>query len=62
MCVGRPMASTIAFIGGLMSDEGVTGGDIYAVPATGGAARDLTPNRKSSPNWFRWCRRRNRFS
>lgn len=49
-----PDGSTIAFIGGLMSDEGVTGGDIYAVPAAGGAARDLTPNRKSSPNWFRW--------
>ena len=49
-----PDGSTIAYIGGLMSDEGVTGGDIYAVTATGGAARDLTPNRKSSPNWFRW--------
>ena len=49
-----PDGSTIAFIGGLMSDEGSTGGDIYAVPAGGGAARDLTPNRKSSPDWFRW--------
>jgi dipeptidyl aminopeptidase/acylaminoacyl peptidase len=50
-----PDGKTIAFIGGLMSDEGVTGGDIYALPAEGGAApRDLTPNRKASPNWFRW--------
>jgi dipeptidyl aminopeptidase/acylaminoacyl peptidase len=49
-----PDGKTIAFIGGLMSDEGVTGGDIYAIPAGGGEARDLTANRKSSPNWFRW--------
>jgi dipeptidyl aminopeptidase/acylaminoacyl peptidase len=50
-----PDGKTIAFIGGLMSDEGVTGGDIYALPAEGGSApRDLTPDRKSSPNWFQW--------
>jgi dipeptidyl aminopeptidase/acylaminoacyl peptidase len=49
-----PDGNTIAFIGGLMSDEGVVGGDIYALPAEGGAPRDLTPNRKSSPNWFQW--------
>jgi dipeptidyl aminopeptidase/acylaminoacyl peptidase len=49
-----PDGKTIAFIGGLMSDEGVVGGDIYALPAAGGQARDLTPDRKASPNWFRW--------
>jgi dipeptidyl aminopeptidase/acylaminoacyl peptidase len=49
-----PDGRNIAFIGGLMSDEGSTGGDIYAIPAAGGEPRDLTPNRKSSPNWFRW--------
>jgi dipeptidyl aminopeptidase/acylaminoacyl peptidase len=50
-----PDGKTIAFIGGLMSDEGVTGGDIYAISAGGaGALRDLTPDRKTSPNWFRW--------
>jgi dipeptidyl aminopeptidase/acylaminoacyl peptidase len=49
-----PDGESIAFIGGLMSDEGVTGGDIFALPAEGGEPRDLTPNRKSSPNWFRW--------
>jgi dipeptidyl aminopeptidase/acylaminoacyl peptidase len=49
-----PDGKTIAFIGGLMSDEGVVGGDIYALPSEGGAARDLTENRKSSPNWFQW--------
>jgi dipeptidyl aminopeptidase/acylaminoacyl peptidase len=49
-----PDGKTIAFIGGLMSDEGVIGGDIYSVPAEGGAPRDLTENRKSSPSWFQW--------
>jgi dipeptidyl aminopeptidase/acylaminoacyl peptidase len=49
-----PDGKSIAFIGGLMSDEGSTGGDIYSVPATGGTPRDLTPKRKTSPNWFRW--------
>jgi len=51
-----PDGASIAFIGGLMSDEGVVGGEIYALPAGGGEARDLTPNRKSSPNWFQWSR------
>jgi dipeptidyl aminopeptidase/acylaminoacyl peptidase len=50
-----PDGKTIAFIGGLMSDEGVTGGDIYGLPAIGGAVQDLTPQRKSSPNWFRFA-------
>ncbi|MEA2720440.1 MAG: hypothetical protein QOJ39_2304 [Candidatus Eremiobacteraeota bacterium] len=27
----------IAYIGGLMSDQGITGGDVYVVPASGGA-------------------------
>lgn len=50
-----PDGNQIAFIGGIMSDEGSTGGDIYAVPAMGGvAAHDLTPSRKSSPSWLRW--------
>ena len=49
-----PDGKTIAFIGGLMSDEGVVGGDIYALPAKGGAPRDLTEHRKSSPNWLQW--------
>ena len=44
----------IAFIGGLMSDEGSTGGDIFAVPARAGAPHDLTPDRQSSPSWLRW--------
>ncbi|KZC40659.1 MULTISPECIES: alpha/beta hydrolase family protein [Rhodanobacter] len=49
-----PDASRIAFIGGLMSDQGATGGDIYAVPAGGGALVDLTPDIKLTPSWLRW--------
>ncbi len=44
----------IAFIEGLMSDEGSTGGDIYVVPIAGGAARDVTPGIKASPSAIAW--------
>ncbi len=49
-----PDGSQIAFIGGLMSDQGSTGGDIYTIPATGGNPTDITPNRPASPAWFSW--------
>jgi len=49
-----PDGSTIAFIAGLMSDEGVTGGDIYTIAATGGDAKNVTPERKSSPSSLAW--------
>jgi len=49
-----PDASRIAFIGGLMSDQGATGGDIYVIPSTGGDAKDVTPDRDASPSWFEW--------
>ena len=49
-----PDGGSVAFIGGLMSDEGSTGGDIFAVPAAGGEPRDLTPDHKSSPKWLEW--------
>ena len=49
-----PDGKNIAFIEGLMSDEGVTGGDIFAVSANGGAARNLTPQIKSSPSALVW--------
>jgi dipeptidyl aminopeptidase/acylaminoacyl peptidase len=50
-----PDGHTIAFIGGLMSDEGITGGDVYTVPSTGGAAKNVTPNRKTSPAYLSWA-------
>jgi dipeptidyl aminopeptidase/acylaminoacyl peptidase len=49
-----PDGSTVAYIGGLMSDQGVTGGDLYVVPATGGTPRNLTPRFKSSISSFSW--------
>ncbi len=49
-----PDGKNVAFIEGLMSDEGSTGGDVYVVPITGGAARNLTPNIKSSPSALAW--------
>ncbi|MGH8111682.1 MAG: prolyl oligopeptidase family serine peptidase [Rhodanobacteraceae bacterium] len=48
----------ILFIGGLMSDRGATGGDIYAVPAAGGAPVNLTPGVKVTPSWFTFLDRR----
>src|ERR1700735_575489 len=49
-----PDGKNVAFIEGLMSDEGSTGGDIYIVPTAGGAAQNLTPNIKASPNALAW--------
>ncbi|HEY6320636.1 MAG TPA: S9 family peptidase [Thermoanaerobaculia bacterium] len=49
-----PDGSQVAFIGGLMSDQGVTGGDVYAIPAAGGPARDLTPGMAASAASLSW--------
>ena len=49
-----PDGKEIAFIGGLMSDQGVTGGDLYLVPATGGEPKDLTPGRAASVAYIGW--------
>ena len=39
-----------------MSDEGSTGGDVFQIPAGGGAARDLTPGMASSASNITWPR------
>lgn len=49
-----PDGKAIAFIGGLMSDEGFTGGDIHTISAAGGEPRNITPGRKASPSWIAW--------
>ena len=49
-----PDGSQIAFIGGIMSDQGSTGGDIYLVPSKGGEPKNITPNRPYTPVWFSW--------
>ena len=49
-----PDGRQIAFIGGLMSDEGFTGGDIYTVPAEGGKPRDLTAEMTQNASSLDW--------
>ncbi|MDE3202214.1 MAG: S9 family peptidase [Acidobacteriota bacterium] len=44
----------IAFIGGLMSDQGSTGGDVWVISANGGAPRNLTEGRTSTSSWLVW--------
>ncbi len=49
-----PDGRTVAFIGGLMSDFGSIGGDIYTVPLAGGEPANLTPGFKGSFNTLAW--------
>jgi dipeptidyl aminopeptidase/acylaminoacyl peptidase len=49
-----PDGSRIAFIGGLMSDQGSTGGDVYLIPSTGGEPKDVTPGRVASVAFIGW--------
>jgi dipeptidyl aminopeptidase/acylaminoacyl peptidase len=49
-----PDGSHIAFIGGLMSDQGATGGDLYSVPSSGGVPVNLTSGIHVTPAWFSW--------
>ncbi len=49
-----PNGRKIAFIGGLMSDQGSTGGDVYLMPSTGGEPRNATPGRAASVANFSW--------
>jgi dipeptidyl aminopeptidase/acylaminoacyl peptidase len=49
-----PDGKHIAFIGGLMSDQGSTGGDLYVIDATGGNPTDVTPNIDGTPSFEAW--------
>ncbi len=49
-----PDGKQIAFIGGLMSDQGSTGGDLYLIPSSGGEPQDLTPGRSTSVAFIHW--------
>jgi len=44
--VWSPDGKRVAFIGGLMSDEGVTGGDIFTLRVSGGEPRNLRRHRE----------------
>jgi len=49
-----PDGRKIALIGGLMSDFGATGGDLYVVDPGTGAARDVTPSDALSVQSLQW--------
>lgn len=46
--------NTVAFISGIMSDFGSTGGDIYTMPISGGAATNITPDMHASARSVGW--------
>ena len=50
-----PDGKPIALIGGLMSDFGSTGGDVFLVDVATGAARDATPNMPASASSMHWA-------
>ena len=49
-----PDGSKVAVIGGLMSDFGPVGGDVYLIDAKSGAATDVTPAWKESASEIRY--------
>jgi dipeptidyl aminopeptidase/acylaminoacyl peptidase len=49
-----PDAKSVAFIEGLMSDEGFHGGDLFTISADGSGLTNRTPGRKSSVNAIFW--------
>ncbi|MFZ1160243.1 MAG: S9 family peptidase, partial [Candidatus Sulfotelmatobacter sp.] len=49
-----PDGKNVAFIEGLMSDAGLTGGEIMLASLAGGPARNLTPGIKASPSAVTW--------
>lgn len=53
--VWAPDGSHIAFIAGLMSDEGAIGNDIFVCNAEGSQVENLTPNMKASAAWLAWA-------
>ena len=50
-----PDGKTIAFIGGLMSDEPIVGGDVYLVSAAGGKTQNETPGMHATASWLAWA-------
>jgi dipeptidyl aminopeptidase/acylaminoacyl peptidase len=49
-----PDGKSIAFIEGFNSDEPIACGEIFRIPAAGGAVENLTPNLKASAYWLSW--------
>ncbi len=51
-----PDGTTVAYIGGLMSDFGSVGGDVWTVPFSGGDPVDITQGSTSTVTSLRWTR------
>jgi dipeptidyl aminopeptidase/acylaminoacyl peptidase len=51
-----PDGATVAYIGGLMSDFGSVGGDVWTVPFAGGTPRDVTPGYHGSFTSLAWTK------
>lgn len=51
-----PDGQSIAFVGGLISDESIASGDVYTVPSAGGALRNVTPALSGSAFALNWRR------
>ncbi|HEY2145289.1 MAG TPA: S9 family peptidase [Steroidobacteraceae bacterium] len=49
-----PDGSVVAFIGGIMSDFGSTGGDVYTLTLSGGAPINITPGMHASATALGW--------
>ena len=49
-----PDGKSVAFISGIMSDFGSTGGDVFVLPLDSGAARDITPGMRASATALDW--------
>jgi len=50
-----PDGRQVAFISGIMSDFGLTGGDVYIMSVSGGAATDITPGLQASATAIGWA-------
>ncbi len=51
-----PDGGTVAYIGGLMSDFGSIGGDVFTVPLAGGSPRNITAGAKSTVTTIDWTK------
>lgn len=51
-----PDGKTVAYIGGLMSDFGAVGGDIWTVPFAGGDPVDMTKGEKATVTSLSWTK------
>jgi dipeptidyl aminopeptidase/acylaminoacyl peptidase len=52
--VWSPDSTRIAYLSSSWSDRGAEGGDLYVVPAAGGAAVNLSADYRGSVRWMEW--------